>query len=813
MDLPETDVNPQPNGSPKKRPMITESNNGELSPPLAKRMRRVAELVLIMSGLSTMRGRGGNPTEEEVQLMTEARMKLADTIEEFKLNPCDLVGGKDAAQALIEDLGLRNEGFNSRFHHSAAAPPRLSISEKVLASKRKMELEESKKFAAPTGIRTLPTERPNPMPLFKAGFPTSTPPATTTPSSTGYLGKESTVRVERPQFKMAGVNYRPVAPPAWPAQPQAASSLKSRADNQNSLRVVGSVNLSKVGMSSQPSRDHNLKSVTTQTNTGTNQSLQGGMNFAQAPGDNIAKLVQKVLQPKLPQNPTWTPPSREYMNRPITCQTCGITINDVESVLICDACEKGFHMKCIPNLKGIPRGVEWHCMRCLSLNNGKPFHTKYGRVMRSTNALKVPSNNTTVQPPPDKKVEASDSKVNQHKVMSKESSGLQTTIGSDSNSNIADSSIVQGNDRTINGKDKNQPPSETHAHDSTQPLGPTSSSLIGSSSGISAELNQISESTAVGDIRPSENTQSIQIGVLNSAELKQEPDNSDIPPGTGDLTKPVQMNQISELTANKAFETKVQPPSTPTTPVVSKQPSENAQYTQTGLPNSAEVPDDNSDNLASKPDIVQEEHIAQGTPVETSEDIGEAEKHTLSDGPCKVEWIGDEFQVVDEKKIYRSCSIDGVTYKVSDHALFRLSHDKLIPFKLQGMWEDCKTSSKWVIVKRCYFPGDLPDSVAQPSKPENNEVYESINDCTLMADLIQCTCEVVPPSKFEEASEKQTQLGPESNQGGHPVFLCKERVPLGFSLTVNISVADGTTMKLKEVFSPSPVEHLHLDLD
>lgn len=38
------------------------------------------------------------------------------------------------------------------------------------------------------------------------------------------------------------------------------------------------------------------------------------------------------------------------------------------------------------------------------------------------------------------------------------------------------------------------------------------------------------------------------------------------------------------------------------------------------------------------------------------------------------------------------------------------------------MWEDCKSGSKWVIVNRCYFPGDLPENVGRPSAPESNEV-------------------------------------------------------------------------------------------
>ena len=81
------------------------------------------------------------------------------------------------------------------------------------------------------------------------------------------------------------------------------------------------------------------------------------------------------------------------MNKALTCHICEVTINGVEHILVCDACEKGFHLKCRqPNYqKGIPLG-EWHCSQCLMLSNGKPLPPKYGRVMRKINAPKVSSN-------------------------------------------------------------------------------------------------------------------------------------------------------------------------------------------------------------------------------------------------------------------------------------------------------------------------------------------------------------------------------------------------------------------------------------
>lgn len=41
---------------------------------------------------------------------------------------------------------------------------------------------------------------------------------------------------------------------------------------------------------------------------------------------------------------------------------------------------------------------------------------------------------------------------------------------------------------------------------------------------------------------------------------------------------------------------------------------------------------------------------------------------------------------------------------------------------LQAMWEDKKTTTKWVMVNQCYFPGDLPEAVGRPCGLESSEV-------------------------------------------------------------------------------------------
>ncbi|KAF5201411.1 Phd finger protein, partial [Thalictrum thalictroides] len=85
-----------------------------------------------------------------------------------------------------------------------------------------------------------------------------------------------------------------------------------------------------------------------------------------------------------------------------------------------------------------------------------------------------------------------------------------------------------------------------------------------------------------------------------------------------------------------------------------------------------------------------------------------------------------------------------------------------------ALWEDTKTGSKWAIVNSCYFPADLPEVVGRPCSPESNEVYESNHGSTVRAGLVQGTCEVLPPNKFKEESERRIH----SDNGSQPLFLC-----------------------------------------
>ncbi|KAK3199839.1 hypothetical protein Dsin_023254 [Dipteronia sinensis] len=756
--------------------------------------KRVAEIVLVLSAMLRMRGGGKAPTEAETKLMAEAREKLVEMC--AGLAPKDIVS-KDRIEKLIEDLGLNGRVKEQRLGFRGH---KLSIKEKLELTKKKME--DSKKFTtqpatyAPHALQTnfgaaadnrgtshsvriFPPDKMSPSPTVSAGgFPASSPPvhvsAATSTSlpyqlhtnearvptvSTGFpgshLGRDSASlalpRVDRAQIKVDGginassyvsqaqvnsstnhqlmnsaSNHPLVNAPTWSVQTHPASSAKPGAENkfpsQNPLKVDGTAVMARTAPQAAPQTFRSFITqpasgnlpVMHQASQGANQASQG-VNLGQAPQSSnnhseIAKMVQRLLHPKLPEHPTWTPPSREYMNKALTCQLCKLTVNEVETVALCDACEKGFHLKCLQlnNQKGIPRGGEWHCMSCLKLSGGKPLPPKYGRVMRSINTPpKMPSNTSVFQSSSDKKVAPMDSKVSSQKIAENGSSSDPGNVGSNSTELASDSNIQIAKDQEAS--------SRTHLNNST--LGViTDSPSVDSVSKKLAQANQVCESSVHEDKLASES--------------------KSLPPVT------------PETVSNNS---------------ASSQPSHNTPVVQTDPPNGAEVSlNDHQNNCTVKQD---EKNDAQSDPVGSS---------GLSvDFLHGVEWSGDVVQIVDGKLFYQSCCIGGVTYKLQDHALLHSSPDRLIPSKLQAMWEDTRTGYKWVMVNRCFFPGDLPEAVGCPCSPESSELYESNNESTVMAGLIRGLCEVLPSAKFREESERQSQLGTEANNGRRPVFLCK----------------------------------------
>ncbi|KAG6503517.1 hypothetical protein ZIOFF_035832 [Zingiber officinale] len=157
--------------------------------------------------------------------------------------------------------------------------------------------------------------------------------------------------------------------------------------DHTSIRSEG-IAVTNASQSSHQMKNQEIKSSSVQAGQGglhiTHQPTQG-LAFFHAPSlytnhNEIGKSVQRILQSKVLDHPNWIPPSSDYMNASLNCQICKNVISDTESLLVCDACEKGNHLKCLQSYgsKDIPK-AEWHCPSCLASSNGKTLPPKYGR--------------------------------------------------------------------------------------------------------------------------------------------------------------------------------------------------------------------------------------------------------------------------------------------------------------------------------------------------------------------------------------------------------------------------------------------------
>ncbi|KAK9080676.1 hypothetical protein SSX86_000434 [Deinandra increscens subsp. villosa] len=634
---------------------------------LGRSVKKVAEIVLVLATLGKMRG-GRRPTAVEVEMMAEARRRLAEVCEEFA--PKD-VFPRDGFGTVIEELGLSR----LRDQKLGIRSQKMSIAERLQATKLKMEKAEvfplhSIAYTPPglhsnlsgpadnrgtsDAVRMFPLDKANHAPVSSGSFqnPSNVVHASATNSRTlpyqlptsevrpGVSNILPVSRADRSHFRIdGGANGSPYKShsqgnlagdagktPTWSMQPQSTSFAKIGSDKAHVKADVSS------------------KPFVTQVTPNSMNVNQHHMNFTQPPAaethTKISRIVHKILHPHVLDHPMWTPPSRDYMNKALPCLICKIIINEVDTALVCDACERGYHLKCLNcNHKAIPRGEwqEWHCSKCLAISNGKPLPPKYGRVMRNISTPKLSSSSFTVQPTLDKKVMSSD--VN------------------------------------VNG-------------------------------------NSFSQSGSCG-------TKS------SDDKLSETPLNKNQEYGADTLVDNRLLSDASEI-------------------------SSNGKKIEFGLDG-----------------VIKED--GQG---ETRTMAGEHEGPTSSN-MNEVEWVGGVIKETDGKTYYNSCCVNGMEYKVEDYAVFSNGGNRYLPNKLQAMWEDSKTTKKWVTVTRCFFPDDLPEGVGRPCAPEGNEVYESNHETTLMAGLIHGPCEVLPPSKFSEESDLRTRLKSRANDRPEAIFLCK----------------------------------------
>ena len=453
---------------------------------------------------------------------------------------------------------------------------------------------------------------------------------------------------------------------------------ENKVQDHVAARVEGTADTNLSRMTPQSTRDQNSRSFATHTTPGHLQSAQQpllGNNF-QPPSlssnhNEIGKLVQKLLHPQLPQHPTWNLPSRDYMNKAVTCQICKLTISEVENILLCDACERGFHLKCLQsyNHKGIPRG-EWHCPKCLSLSGGKPLPPKYGRVMRNMNTSKGPISAVGVQLSSEKKVGILDQRVNQQRITANGNSDLQghcssleinhMELASDSKTSKVSQVQVNNSSSSIKYVDANAKPSGTYPNYSIKPLGPACGSQ---SIALSNETS----------------TQHLQTAESSSHEERLVPKPDPQPPKAS--------GALSDMSHHLQVSHNPQDVDSIRLTNCAEIPSKNYDGNNTMVKDSEKPCTRETSNCNLTYDIKRDDQdVAHASSAGTPGTSAGAKEPTgfSPDGLRDVEWTGDILKIVDEKTCYQSCCINGVSYKVLDHALFHSSNGKLIPFKIQA---------------------------------------------------------------------------------------------------------------------------------
>ncbi|KAG6469516.1 uncharacterized protein LOC122034644 [Zingiber officinale] len=432
-------------------------------------LKRVAEIVMVLSAMGQMRG-GKEPTAAEKALVAEARERLVMICEAIR--PKELFS-TEAVRVVADDLGLsrsKDPGLGFR-------PPKMSIAEKLLLTKKKMD--ESKETSVHSTVLS-----PQQFPL---GFGVKSDSCGTLAHDAGGFHSPisrvpvlacaaSPLKQLHVSNVQSGVNkIKHSSGPLDKGWPSAHTGLNVRSSGpsyvtqdqvenlpkkSSTISSMQSSSVAAVARFGQPTKWLDHSSIKSEGASGVNavqashqmknqdikssviQAGQGGLHIPHQPPqgvafihtpalytnhNDIATSVQKILQPKVPDHPSWTPPSSEYMNAPLNCQICNNVIADIESLLVCDACEKGNHLKCLQSYgsRAVSK-AEWHCPNCLASSNGKPLPPKYGKVTRAP----VPAQKVAPNSAASKKTEDSGPKVSQLKAIANGNSGVSQNSSS-----------------------------------------------------------------------------------------------------------------------------------------------------------------------------------------------------------------------------------------------------------------------------------------------------------------------------------------------------------------------------------------------
>ncbi|KAJ0974628.1 hypothetical protein J5N97_016593 [Dioscorea zingiberensis] len=821
--------------SPKKRPRPP----GEVGD-----LKRVAEIVMVLSAMGEMRT-GGVSSAVVKSLVAEALEKLAKACE--IVNPRDLFS-REAVTVLVEDLGLNR----SRDPMSGFRPPKTSIAEKLLLTKRKME--ESKEVVSHSSSITTPfqpvgfhassegnttlfngaprflPDKPSPL-LFPAGGVQTAPPMVPvhtlgSASSSSKLLQMSTVHPVAGSAKSSTNSFERTTPLATTCRTEVAhfrldqrsngspylthvrdefscvattDSLPEKSSTSSTYSAtipavrLGQTNKFQDATTVKQETIHEANPIQTSVHVIGDQDLKGPavqaisgslfmghqnsvLTYMHPPTgfpshNDIAQNVQRVLQNKASEHSNRTPPSTDYVNKALPCQICKIAISDVESLLICDSCEKGTHLKCLQSYsnKGMSK-LEWHCPKCLISSNGKRLQPKYGRVTRTPAVPKVPSSTSVAQASTEKKSETSDSKIN-HQIPNGNPSFLvhASTTGSNLGDSVSDlktdeTKEIHDMDFSIRTKMEDGMCSGTTSDHSKEVTG-VECVKLGPDRGSLDEKNETTR-LSPSEMQKSNSESMLQMKGEDSSNLQDEIiKSSDIecPSNINDIAN--QSVAVCDSQVGKNLDVPISFEASADLHDASKSNMDESEE----LSKSCESSKGNADSENMKDDI----DTARETP---SRALDNGDVAGICDipsvlGPHTIGWVGDILKVVEDKTYYQACHIKGMFHKLQDHVMVSSDSRKNFPSKIQTLWEDNKTGLRSAVVIPYYFPAEIPETVSCPT-PEDREVYASNEENTIMVGEIHGTCEVLPIHKFKEEYNKSNNLQDKENYS-HPIFFCE----------------------------------------
>lgn len=160
-----------------------------------------------------------------------------------------------------------------------------------------------------------------------------------------------------------------------PRSPKAAVRPRGRPPKNpvTRLRVSRSVSTSGAG----ESVGKGSKSPTRVRGSKTNQPPDEQRQVHQQIAFAIQLSKPEVFLAALPET------ASAYIDSPFKCDSCKVLLNETSSVLICDGCEAGFHLRCLKMYKhsDIPE-KDWYCTKCVAVSGGRPKPSIYGPLRR-----------------------------------------------------------------------------------------------------------------------------------------------------------------------------------------------------------------------------------------------------------------------------------------------------------------------------------------------------------------------------------------------------------------------------------------------